>query len=286
MNMFKWLKDWRESAARRSIATLTKNLSERQPPDWRSIDNTVIKGTAAGQMWTDEVRILKKLAEYGSLAKASADSVVQAAEQNLWGHCQKDHRTHKPGCSELGRAGLLVSVHTDVHLSTLLQTIVTLTAIGTEASTRAPTLLADILTESKPPAEWRIDAMRHGAEQAIRLGAIHQMPDDVPYRSAIRGLALNLVARIGDSLRSEDSSTSELGGNVIVALDDTSFAVRFSAVGALEHMKSVLPREKFREAVPRVLSILQSQEAVQAFGAQRRHELDEVVVRWQTYASS
>ena len=282
--MLSWLRERRQRAKVAEIGRLTERLVKREPRKWRAIDQEVIKWPEAGRMWADEIRILKRLARHGQLAKTTQMAISQSAEQSLWGHCIEHYGKKTPGRSILAHTGLLISGHEKVHLESLLYALQALHAIGADEPAVVP-LLKEVIEESKPPSRARLDAMGRGVEQALSLCTIREIPEDVPYRTAIRGLALNAIGKAAKLMTAERKVFPDYSASVAEALRDPQFVVRFAAVGAIVAMESSLPRQRLSDIAPHVLSVLRASEYAQVLGQYGigSEKVSEDIARWERY---
>ena len=280
--LLKWLNEYRRKARQAKIDRLTRQLADREPKDWRVIDDEVIHWPKAGAMWADETRILKELAECGPLARNAVAAIAESAEQSLWGHWLKASGEKKPGRSMIHHADLVgCSGHTKVHLEALLRALEALHAIGADEPAVVP-LLREVIEECRPPSEATLGMMKRAAQQALSIGAIRQIPDDVLYRWSLRGIALNALGKAADIMVTQERPFVDCSESVADALHDPKLVVRLAAFGALVALAPSLPKERRSWAAPRVLSVLRTPDFARAL---RQNGLDaaRLSARWEAY---
>ena len=242
----KWLNDRRQRAARSDVERLTRQLSQMQPPDWRSVDQETIKWPRAGEMWDEEAHILKRLARCGPLAKSAVPAITHALDQALWGHCGK----RDPGAGELALCGPTLSDHDEVHLSSAVFSLEALEKIGVDEPAVLE-LLKDVIEESKPMFQEHMNMLvdAHGGERSgelLRDLALSSVSQDCPYRGPIRAGALRIMGASLKRLIPEGKAELKCADGFVDALSDHALEVRISAVAALSAIRSLLPIESRR----------------------------------------
>jgi hypothetical protein len=130
------------------------------------------------------------------------------------------------------------------------------------------TVIEEIAEECECSQEQLVE-LRRGLAVARSMGIV-DVPDDKPYRAAIRGLAVmvlgDAVVRFG--LHGERGTACIEA--VQAALSDPSWYVRLHAANSLFGMRTMLAEEKLIELAPTILSILQEPEVLQACRAKGR----------------
>lgn len=188
----------------------------------------------ADDEWGDEVRIMKKLAKHGEKAKSATSILTEIADASLWGGWggwDGWNGQRVPGKSLLGA---LLTTQGIAHGYALRQESL-VWALGALLSIRADDvslapLLRDVITE--------------GALKS-RMGH-SRVWEQVPYRSAIRGYALLVLAHVIKNPELDSNSRFELCRLVPPVLRDPDRPARFAAVTALEASRQTLTGKQLK----------------------------------------
>jgi len=250
------------------LDALIERLSTREPGNWKAIDQSVIKWPKAGEMWEDEIHTLKELTKLGAHAVKAVPAICLAVEQTLWSHSLEAHGSKLTGASAIGRLALVLDGHDEVHVSALLAGLEALYSIGPASPEPIP-LLLEVVGEAEPRDGRRMGIDRRSLEPLLLTGQIRSIPDDIPFRSALRGLGLLALAKISCRLKATGLPCPVRPKDLVPALEDPGSAARVGAAIALVVPTSELPPEEQVQVASLVLAALERPEPGLSLRARR-----------------